>query len=255
MTHSSCRYLDGWALPVTPKLARMHNGDKTITRRLVAGALALAVGGTLAACRTADTADNATGPAPAAAPSAAAADHFGPDRYGKIMLGMSEQEALATGDLQTEPVATVLGKNVYSFVGGPRPNPKQMAADEKTEEAVEKADKSTDTSAAGSAKAAEAYAQSAQRIVDRLEAYLGYGGVAFKGGKMVSIAAPEDAVTEAGIKRGSTVAELTAAYDGRGLKKSSKTAYELPVDGKPGWTVLFEIERDAVKYLSIGQAG
>jgi hypothetical protein len=129
-----------------------------------------------------------------------------------------------------------------------------MAADEKIEKAVEEAEKSTDTSAAGSAKAAEAYAESAQRMVERLEAYLGSGGASFRSGKLVSIAAPEGVSTEAGIKRGSTLAELKAAYAGKGLKNSSKTAYELPVDGQPGWTVLFELEQDAVKYMSIGKA-
>ena len=181
--------------------------------------------------------------------------YFGPASFGKLSVAMTEKEALATGELQTEPVSTVLGRNVYSFVDGPQPDPQQMAADEKIEKAVEKAGKSTDTSAAGSAEAAKAYADSAQRIVERLEAYLDAGGASFQGGKLISIAAPEDAVTEAGVGRGSTVAELKAAYDGKGLKSTSKTAYELPVDGQPGWTVLFEIEQNAVKYMSIGKAG
>ena len=235
----------------------MHNGDidrYTWRRRVVVGALALAVAGTLAACETA--AVEQTGDAPAdAASSAPAAKHFGPASFGKLAITMTEQEALATGELQTEPVATVLGKNVYSFVGGPKPDPKRMAADEKLEKAVEKAEKSTDTSAAGSAKAARAYADSTQRIVERLEAYLGAGGASFRDGKLDSIAAPEDAATEAGVKRGSTVAELKAAYAGKGLKNSSKTAYELPVDGHPGWSVLFELKGDKVLYMSIGKTG
>jgi len=237
----------------------MHNGDLhrfNLRRRVLVGAFALAVAGSLAACTPTDDAGERTGDAPAAAGgSTPAAKYFGPDSFGTLAVTMTEEEALATGELQTEPVSTVLGKNVYSFVGGPEPDPKQMAADEKTEKAVEKAEKSTDTSAAGSAKAAKAYADSAQRIVERLEAYLGAGGAAFIGGKLVSIAAPEGAATEAGIKRGSSVAELKAAYEGAGLKASSKTAYELPVTGTPGWTMLFELKGDTVQYMSIGKAG
>jgi hypothetical protein len=237
----------------------MHNGDIhrfNLRRRALVGALALSVAGSLAACTPADKAAEQAGDAPAAAASSApAVKYFGPDSFGKLSITMTEEEALATGELQTEPVSTVLGKNVYSFAGGPKPDPKEMAADEKIEKAVEKAEKSTDTSAAGSAKAAEAYADSAQRIVERLEAYLGAGGASFSKGKLVSIAAPEGAATEAGIKRGSSVAELKAAYEGKGLKSSSKTAYELPVTGNPDWTILFELKGDTVQYMSIGKAG
>ncbi len=234
----------------------MHNGDIdrfTWRRRAVAGLLALGASGALAACTPAD---QQVGDAPpAAAPSTAAPKYFGPDSFGKLTVPMTEKEALATGELQTSPVATVLGKNVYSFVGGPKPDPRQMAQDEKTEKAVKKAEESTDRSATGSAKAAKAYADSAQRIVERLEAYLGAGGASFRDGALVSIAAPKGAATQAGVKRGSTLAELKAAYDGKGLKSSSKTAYELPVTGHPGWTMLFELKGDTVQYMSIGKAG
>jgi hypothetical protein len=92
-------------------------------------------------------------------------------------------------------------------------------------------------------------------MVERLEAYLGAGGASFRKGKLVSIAAPKDAGTEAGIKRGSSVAELKAAYEGKGLKASSKTAYELPVAENPGWTIRFELKGDTVQYMSIGKSG
>jgi hypothetical protein len=237
----------------------MHNGDidrSTWRRRVVGGLLALAVAGSSAACGTSTSdGDTAADPAAPAAASAPAAKFFGPASFGKLSITMTEKEALATGELQTEPVATVLGKNVYSFVGGPKPDPKRMAADEKIEKAVEKADEGTDTSAAGSAKAAKAYADSAQRIAERLEEYLDAGGAAFRDGALSSIAAPEDAATEAGIKRGSSLAELKAAYADKGLKSTSKTAYELPVAGQPGWTVLFELKDDTVRFMSIGKAG
>lgn len=238
----------------------MHNGDidrLSWRRRVVAGVLAVGVAGALAACTPAAEQAGDAPAAGAASGSAAApaAKYFGPDTFGKLSITMTEKEALATGELQAAPVSTVLGKHVYSFVGGPKPDPKQMAADEKTEKAVAKADKGTDKSAEGAAKAAKAYADSAQRIVERLEAYLGAGGAAFRNGALDSIAAPKDAATEAGIKRGSTLTELKAAYDGKGLKSSSKTAYELPVAGHAGWTLLFELKGDKVQYMSIGKAG
>ncbi|GAA3955093.1 hypothetical protein [Actinoplanes auranticolor] len=237
----------------------MYNGDLhrfSLRRRVLAGVVALSVAGLTAGCKTttSDEPGSAAGSGPAAS-SAPAVKYFGPDSFGKLSITMTEKDALATGELQTEPVSTVLGKNVYSFVGGPKPDPKRMAADEKIEKAVEKADAGTDTSAAGSARAAKAYADSTQRIVERLEAYLDAGGASFRDGALVSIAAPEGAATPAGVKRGSSVAELKAAYADKGLKSTSKTAYELPVEGHAGWTMLFELKGDAVQYLSIGKAG
>jgi hypothetical protein len=236
----------------------MNNGDIDSThwrRRVVAGTFALVLAGGAGACRTPAAEDETTAAGIAAASSAPAVVSFGPDSFGKLTITMTEREALATGELQTEPVSTVLGRNAYSFVGGPKPDPKRMAADEKLEQAVKKADEGTDTSAAGSAEAARAYADSAQRMVERLEEFLDAGGASFRDGRLSAIAAPEGAATEAGIKRGSTLAELKAAYQGKGLKSTSRTAYELPVPGHAGWTVLFEIEGDTVRYLSIGKAG
>ncbi|MFI7543573.1 hypothetical protein [Actinoplanes sp. NPDC049599] len=231
----------------------MHNGDLhrfSLRRRVVVGLLALFVAASTAACAAAGKTVEQTGGAPSAAP----ARYFGPASFGKLTVTMTEQEALATGELQTGPVSTVLGRTVYSFVDGPRPDPKQMAADEKLEKAVEKAGKSTDTSAAASAEAAGLYAESAQRMLERLEAYLGAGGASFAKGELVSVAAPEGAATEAGIKRGSTLAELKAAYAGKGLTGSAKTVYELPAAGQPGWVIRFELEKDVVRYMSLGKA-
>src|SRR5690349_685916 len=111
----------------------MHNGDIDRfgwRRRVVAGALAFGVAGASAACTTA--AESGGAASPAGASSAAAAKYFGPDSFGKLTVTMTEKEALASGELQTAPVSTVLGKNVYSFVGGPKPDPKRMALDAKT---------------------------------------------------------------------------------------------------------------------------
>jgi hypothetical protein len=234
----------------------MHNGDidrNRKRRRLLVGVLALTVAGSLAACTTTEHHDaNITAGTDTSQP---VVNYFGPDHYGKLTIGMTEKEALATGELQSSPVSTVLGKNVYSFVDGPKPDPKRMAADAKLEQAVKKADANTSTSAADSAKGAKTYADSTQRIVDRLVAYLSAGGATFQKGALTDIAAPKDAATEAGIKRGSTLTELKAAYASRGLKGTSKSVYELPVTGKPGWTIMFELGGDTVKYMSLGKAG
>jgi hypothetical protein len=96
-------------------------------------------------------------------------------------------------------VSTVLGRNVYSFVDGPKPDPSRMAADEKIEKAVQKAE------AGGPDKSAKEYADDAK-----------------------------------------------AYADGKGLKSDSKTAYLLPLTGHSGWTILFELEGDTVKYMSMG---
>lgn len=234
----------------------MNHGDidRKGPRRLLAGAVALLTASLLTACTTAEQADApATAPAPTTTTSTAAPRHFGPTGYGKLTVTMTEAEALATGDLQTAPVSTVLGRNVYSFTGGPKPDPSRMAADEKLEKQVEAASKDTSSgrSAAEHAKSAELYASSTNRIVERLEAFMTAGGASFTDGRIDSIAAPEDAVTAAGIKRGSTVAELKAAYPGDALKVTSETTYEVAAGDAKGWALQFEVEKDTVKFMAL----
>lgn len=226
----------------------MSNGDDyRIMKRIAAGALALVAVGGLVGCTPSSQDEK-----PAAAASKAVVKHFGPAGWGKLTIGMAEPDALATGDLQTAPISTVLGENVYSFVGGPKPDPKRMAADEAIEKRVAQADKlPKDASAAESAKAAQAYADSAQRIADRMTAYLTAGGASFRAGSLTSIAAPKDATTESGVKRGSTLAEVKAAYQAQGLTNSSKSVYQLPVTGHDDWRLQFEFEGDTVAYLTL----
>lgn len=231
----------------------MINGDRY--RNSKVGVLALAVVTALGACTTAAEPAQPGGaaiePAPPAS-SAPAVKYFGPDGYGKVTIATTEKEALASGELQAAPVATVLGTNVYSFTGGPKPDPKRMAADVKLEAAVAKAEKDkSDKSAREFADEAQLFADSARRSLDRLVAYLSAGGAQFKGGKLQSIAAPKAAATEAGIKRGSTLAELKAAYGAQGLKSTSKTVYAVPAAGHPGWKLQFELDQGAVKYMSL----
>lgn len=229
----------------------MDNGE-IHRRRFVAGVIALTVAGALSACTPASETPVSQTPA-AATPAAPAVKTFGPDGFGKITVDMTEDAALATGELQTAPVSTVLGRNVHSFADGPKPDPKRMAADEEIEARVKKADQGgSDRSAKEYADDAQAYADSTQRLSERLVAYLEAGGATFEKGVLTSIAAPAGVATEAGIKRGSTRAELTAAYEGKGLKEDSKTAFLLPLTGHDGWTIRFELEGDTVKYMSMG---
>jgi hypothetical protein len=229
----------------------MFNGDDLRIRRwLAAGMAAAIVTGGVAGCTTATKDDK---PAAAATGSASpAVKHFGPAGWGKLTPGMSEQDALATGELQTAPVSTVLQEHVYSYVGGPKPDPKRMKADEAIEKRAAAAEKlPKDASAAELARATQALADSASRLADRMTAYLDAGGATFRGGKLVTLAPPAEATTEAGIKRGSTLAEVKTAYDAQGLKNTSKSIYQLPVAGHDGWHLQFEMDGNKVLYMTL----
>jgi hypothetical protein len=236
--------------------------------------------GVLAA--TAALAGCSTGPQDAPAPGASSAavtmQHFGPDGYGKLRITMTRSEALATGDLITSPVSTVGAGDDYSFVGGPAPDPSRMAADEKLEKDVEKAAKAADAarakadeyrrthgrsaeesaksarlsadSAAAAAKSIEMMAASTERSGERLTAFLSAGGVSFSGDRMTTIAAPPKATTAEGISRGSSLEQVKAAYDGKGLKSTSEGRYEVAA-GRPGWTVTFDVEAGKVAYMML----
>ncbi|WP_433789778.1 hypothetical protein [Actinoplanes sp. CA-252034] len=252
----------------------MRNGERnhTIGRRgLLVGALAATAA--LAGCST-GTQDAA---APGTSSAAATMQHFGSDGYGKLRITMTRSEALATGDLITSPVSTVGGDD-YSFVGGPAPDPSRMAADEKLENEVEKAAKAADAarakadeyrrthgrsaqesarsarlaadSAAAAAKSIETMAASTERSGERLTAFLTAGGVSFTGERMTTIAAPPNATTAEGVSRGSSLDQLRAAYDSKGLKSTSEGRYEMAA-GQPGWTMTFDVEAGKVAYMML----
>jgi hypothetical protein len=228
----------------------MVNGDDLRIRRWVAAGLtALVVVGGAAAC-TSSTED--VRPTAAATSAQPAPKYFGPAGWGKLAPGISEHDALAGGELQTAPISTVLGKNVYSYVGGPKPDPKRMAADAAIEKRVAAADKlPKDASAAELAKATQAYADSTQRIADRFLAYLEAGGATFQKGVMVSLAPPKEATTSEGIKRGSPLAEVKAAYQTQGLKNTSKDVYQMPVAGHDDWRMQFEFSAGKLLYMTL----
>lgn len=238
---------------------------------LVAGVLALTL---LAGCSPESDAAAPQAAPSNAAPSAAAPNAFGPEGFGKLTLTMTEQEALATGELGPSPVAVVTGCRDYSFKDGPAPDPGRMAADAKLEKRYQAAQKAADKAnrkadkklrpnasaqeyadsaqdsadaAAASSKALELNAASMRRAADRTAAFTQAGGASFGGGKLRVLVAPPPARTAAGIARGSTVEQLQSAY--QGLKETSAGRFEVPVADRPGWSFTFDVEKGKVAYF------
>ncbi|MDR7276231.1 hypothetical protein [Catenuloplanes atrovinosus] len=233
----------------------MFNGDTSVSRRrMMLGVLSFAAAGVLAtACAATSTEPSASGSGSPAPQPVATGDPlpFGPEGFGHLTVGMKEEDALATGDLQAAPISTVLNRNVYSFVGGPEPDPSRMAADEELEDAVAKADDPAAESAKDSADAAKLYADSTKRTLERMVAFLEAGGASFRHGYLDTIAAPKDAATAEGIKRGSSRAELETAYENRGLAKGSDGNYKMPAGRE--WQLIFEMDGNKVKYMSLAR--
>jgi hypothetical protein len=199
---------------------------------------------------------------PAAITSVAAPAYFGPDGFGKLKVSMTEDAAVATGDLGAAPIAVVTGCHDYSYAGGPSPDPKRMAADAKLEKDYEKANKAADkaptgTSAADSAKAAKlmadaakAAADSTERIAQRTEEFAKAGGASFGQGRMRLLYAPPKAATAEGIAVGSTEAELKSAYAAKGLTAAESVGrWEMPVSGQAGWKFTVDVAAGKVAAL------
>lgn len=237
--------------------------------------VALISGGAAWVYRDRVTAPTTTAPAPGAA-GTPAAKHFGPTAFGGLRLGMATSAGLATGELAPAPISTITGCEVYSFTGGPAPDPARMAADAKLEKdyvaankaadkAGEKADKplrrnasaqeyadhaqlSAD-SAKASARVVELAAQSTQRALERGQAAARHGAVTFGKGGLRLIVAPPGARTAEGIGRDSTVEQLRAAYAARGLKEESEGRYEMTAPDRPNVVVAFNAEAGKVSSL------
>ncbi|GAA3987281.1 hypothetical protein GCM10022247_01990 [Allokutzneria multivorans] len=199
----------------------------------------------------------------------AEATAFGPDRFGKLKIGMTKDEAIATGALGPGPVAVVTGCEDYSFVGGPLPEPARMALEAAAEKSYDAAKKENDdirvkldehrakggksaedyaVSADLFAKSAEALkkmsvasAESSARSSFRIRRSNEFGGVSFGGGKLRLISAPPFAKTEEGVGRGTSVADLKKAYEGRGMVED-RGRYSVAVEGKPEWKLAFDVE-------------
>ncbi|WP_215546612.1 hypothetical protein [Amycolatopsis sp. CA-230715] len=206
----------------------------------------------------------------------AAADgppRFGFDGFGKLKPGMSKDEAVATGELGPSPVSVVTGCEDYSFAGGPLPDPAEIAKDAELEKSYQdaraKSDALNKAADAGPGKNAGAkqFAESAQRYADsaaaiaevtkiseqqsnrsaaRIERSNAAGGVSFGGGVLRLLSAPPGITTPEGIGRESTVDQLLAAYQPKGLKLESEGRYEMAVPGHPGWVADFDTKAGKV---------
>jgi len=178
------------------------------------------------------------------------------------------ETALATGELAPAPTSHLDGCTDYSFTGGPAPDPARVAGEDAAEKTAADAGRAADEknaladanspgpnagakeyadSAALLADAANAIATSAQASVDvaakreaRDIAFGASGGASFGKSGLVSLSAPAGVKTPEGIGRESTVDQLKAAYDSRGVV-ASKDIFEVAIVEKPDWVYRFTV--------------
>ncbi|MER5862980.1 hypothetical protein [Kitasatospora sp. NPDC002040] len=249
-------------------------------RRLAGAGLtvALLVGG-VSAC-TGDDDSKATG--------TAAPKPFAATGYRGLTPGMAKDAALAGGSLEAAPVSLLDGCTDFAYKGGPAPDAARMTAEAATESASKelnaKADavaqsaaalptlrpgasaKESAEFAAAAAEAAKKSAADAKTIADatmaltRLmaareakdAAFATAGRVSFGVDGLRELVAPADARTAEGIGAGSTVAELQQAYGAKGLTPAKGGgAFDLPVEGKPGWQYAFTVSGEKVTVVAL----
>ncbi|WP_199745806.1 hypothetical protein [Amycolatopsis sp. WAC 04182] len=231
---------------------------------MVFTAAAVVIGGT--ACSSASPGAGAP-----AAPEA-----FGPAGYRGLALGMAKDAALAGGKLATAPTSTLDGCADFSYTGGPAPDSARMKAETDAETKAKELNKKADelqadpepkpgASAEESAKAAEKsaadtrlFADAAQASADlagkreeRDKAFVAAGGASFGKDGLRELAAPSDAKTAEGIGAGSSLAELKAAYDAKGLKAGDNGRFQVPVDGRPDRVYEFTVNGEKVGSVSM----
>ncbi|MFI6102309.1 hypothetical protein ACIA8G_42730 [Lentzea sp. NPDC051213] len=192
------------------------------------------------------------------------AKHFDVTGFGKLKLGMSKQEALATGEL----AATGAGKSGicedYRYQGSPAPDPQELAAEAEIEQKYEAAKKAADAaeaavgpapganagaadyathaeklaaSAEASNKVVQLSVESTQRIAKRAEAREANGGVMFAGDKIRMILPPPGATTAKNIGKDATVEQLKAAYPN--VAQKDDETFEVPVPDQQGQVLSF----------------
>ncbi|MFJ8916252.1 hypothetical protein [Amycolatopsis sp. NPDC102389] len=206
----------------------------------------------------------------------AAPESFGPAGYRGLALGMAKDAALAGGKLATAPTSTLDGCADFPYTGGPAPDPARMKAEADAEVKAKELNKKADeleadpepkpgASAEESAKAAEKsakdtrlFADAAQASADlagkreeRDKAFAAAGGASFGKNGLRELAAPSDAKTAEGIGAGSSLGELKAAYDAKGLKVGDNGRFQVPVDGKPDWVYEFTVNGEKVGSVSM----
>lgn len=203
---------------------------------------------------------------------------LGAQGWGALKPGMTEQEALATGELDRESVAVVAGCEFYSLAGGSKPDPAWVVADQLYDQAhraavnrvqelaakvgpppapdapeadqVAWAARSADTARAVSDVAIAASALT-QRV-DQVAGPTSAAGIAsFHEGRLRLLGAPRSARTIDGIGPGSTIDDLHKAYRGRGLALTSPGRYELPARGRAGWVFDFDFTGSDIVFVRL----
>ncbi|MDI6103669.1 hypothetical protein QLQ12_34155 [Actinoplanes sp. NEAU-A12] len=203
-----------------------------------------------------------------------AASTLGPGGYGRLQLGMTRAEAVATGEIGTAPVGYPKGCVWYSLRGGPEPDAAlleaQQAAKRISDDARREADEidkevrrlaQTESPLSESfvkrfEERKAAYRRSADslldlaRILSRQQARIAAaGGVAFgRDDRLAKIAAPPGVNTPEGVGLGSAEDTLTPAYRDRGLQRSSSgSSYEVAVSGeRPAHGYTFDVKNGQV---------
>jgi hypothetical protein len=203
---------------------------------------------------------------------------FGAQGWGVLKPGMTKQDALATGELDPDPIAVLSGCSYYTMTGGARPDPAWSAADEAADQAHRNAairakeliagvgpspapEASPDdqvawlTRTADAARAVSGVAELAAGLSDRADDIVGpanpTGVVSFFDGRVRVIGAPLSARTVDGIGDGSTVDDLRKTYLGRGLGLTSPGRYEMPARGRAGWVMDFDYVGSEVVYVQL----
>ncbi|GHH27562.1 hypothetical protein GCM10017790_56950 [Amycolatopsis oliviviridis] len=207
---------------------------------------------------------------------AAAPEKFGPAGYRGLTLGMAKDAALAGGKLAPAPTSNLDGCADFSYVGGPAPDPARMKAEADAEAKAKDLNKKADeleadpepkpgASAEESARSAEKSAKDTRLFADaalasaelagkreeRDKAFVAAGGASFGKEGLRELAAPSDAKTAEGIGAGSSLAELKAAYDAKGMKAGDNGRFQVPVDGKPDWIYEFTVNGEKVGSVSM----
>ncbi|MGW2836245.1 hypothetical protein ACWCWD_00405 [Streptomyces sp. NPDC001493] len=254
------------------------------TRMAGAGLAALVMAAGTAAC---SSDDGNSRPAAGASPKVEVLTENG---YRGLTPGMSKDDALAGGALETTAISLLGGCTDFTFTGSAARRPAQdssrmeaeAAAEAKLKDLDAKADQAAEpdplptlapnASAAESAEFAkraseaagqlqastEALAAAAQAQADVMKlreamdkAFLAQGRVSFGAAGLRELAVPAAARTAAGIGAGSTLAELKEAYGSHGLALDENGRYRVPVDGKQGWVYEFTIDGDKVSGLAL----